>query len=310
MLMRLLSVSAIVASGLIGPAVPAFATDPPVTCPPGTTYNDTTATCVVTVDVPAGNGGGSQTGSDGSQAGGAIPTSSQKCFFPEGKQIPCREGDSWWSDSQLCYVSVQQPQPPKSDPVWEGHTDGTIYFCRNPFIIGTTSVSFWAATRPGGPAAPPDPRDLAQRAIAAMRLRAIDIGIVPEPRPGSVGIIGFPTWMWAQGPDDTTWGPVTRSVSAGGFTVTATAKVDRVVWTMGDGVTVVCTKPGTPYADSFGKASSPDCGHTYTRTGRYTVRATSHWVVTWAGIGQSGTIPLDFTDTTAVTMGEVQVLSQ
>jgi hypothetical protein len=309
MLKRLLACGLLMFLVLAVQSQPAQATNAPVTCPPGQSPDPIGTGCLIQVEVPGVGGGAGQPGGDGSHAR-AISTSSQKCFFPEGTEIPCRDGDSWWSDSQLCYVSVQQPQPPNSDPVWEGHTDGTIYFCRNPFIIGTTSVSFWAATRPGGPAAPPDPRVLAQRAIAVMRLRAINIGIVPEPRPGSVGIIGFPTWMWAQAPDQSTWGPVTRSASAGGFTVTATAKVDRVVWTMGDGVTVVCTKPGTPYADSFGKASSPDCGHTYTRTGRYTVRATSHWVVTWAGIGQSGTIPLDFTNTTAVTMGEVQVLSQ
>ena len=56
------------------------------------------------------------------------------------------------------------------------------------------------------------------------------------------------------------------------------------------------------------RSSSPDCGHTYTRQGTYTVRATSYWLVTWAGIGQSGTIPLDFTRTAVITMGEAQVL--
>lgn len=310
MLKRLIAVVVVLLAGVAPQAVPAFATNPPVTCPPGQVPDPRSGGCMIVVDTPGGDSNPSLPGNGGSQTGGANSTASSKCFFPAGKEIPCRDGDSWWSDAELCYVSVQQPQPPKSDPVWEGHTDGTIYFCRNPFIIGTTSASFWSAARPGGPAAPPDPQELAQQAIAVMRLRAINIGIVPEARPGSVGIIGLPTWMWAQAPDDTTWGPVTRSVSAGGFAVTATAKVERVVWTMGDGSTVVCTKPGTPYADSFGRQSSPDCGHTYTRTGRYTVRATSHWVVTWAGIGQSGTIPLDFTDTTAVTMGEVQVLTQ
>ena len=92
--------------------------------------------------------------------------------------------------------------------------------------------------------------------------------------------------------------------------MTATGRVDRVVWAMGDGSTGVCRKAGTPYADAFGKRSSPDCGHTYTRQGTYTVRATSYWVVSWAGIGQSGTIPIDFTESTVITVGEAQVLTQ
>ncbi|HET7477081.1 MAG TPA: hypothetical protein VFJ97_13800 [Dermatophilaceae bacterium] len=142
-----------------------------------------------------------------------------------------------------------------------------------------------------------------------MQLRAIRIGIVPESRPGSVGIIGMPTWMWARTPDQRALGPITRSASAGGFTVTATATVDRVAWAMGDGDTVTCNGPGTPYVDSYAKKSSPTCGHTYTRQGTYTVRATSYWTVRWNGLGQDGTIPIDLTDSTNITMGEAQVLS-
>ena len=92
--------------------------------------------------------------------------------------------------------------------------------------------------------------------------------------------------------------------------MTARGRVDRVVWAMGDGSTVVCRKVGTPYADAFGKRSSPDCGHTYIRQGTYRVRATSYWVVAWAGIGQSGTIPMNFTESTVITVGEAQVLTQ
>ncbi len=196
---------------------------------------------------------------------------------------------------------------PKSDPSWEGHTTGAC----TTLIPGRRQryLSFWLATAPGA-APPPDPRVLAQQAIQSMQLHAIEIGIVPEPRPDRIGVIGLPTWMWADSPDQHTWGPITRTASAGGYTVTATGRVQRVVWAMGDGSTVVCTKRGTPYADSFGKRSSPDCGHRYTRQGRYTVRATSYWVVEWAGIGQSGTIPMNFTSTAVITMGEVQVLSR
>lgn len=94
-----------------------------------------------------------------------------------------------------------------------------------------------------------------------------------------------------------------------GITVTATARIDRIVWNMGDGTSVACGV-GTPYADSYGKASSPDCGHHYTKQGRYIVTATSYWTVEWAGGGQSGSIPLEFSDSTQITMGEAQVLVQ
>ena len=117
--------------------------------------------------------------------------------------------------------------------------------------------TFWSATSPAGPAAPPDPRVLALQAIATMRLRAIGIGIVPEAQAGSIGIVGLPTWMWVADPGQHTWGPITRTASSAGYSVTATAKVQRVVWAMGDGNTVTCTKRGTPYADSFGKRAEP-----------------------------------------------------
>ena len=59
----------------------------------------------------------------------------------------------------------------------------------------------------------------------------------------------------------------------------------------------------------WGKNSSPTCGYTYTRQGVYTVAATSYWEVAWTGIGQSGTIALNFSRSATITMGEVQVLS-
>ncbi len=48
--------------------------------------------------------------------------------------------------------------------------------------------------------------------------------------------------------------------------MTATAKVTRIVWEMGDGATVTCTGAGTSYTAAHGKQESPTCGHTYTQT--------------------------------------------
>jgi hypothetical protein len=282
--------------------------DLPVQCSRGSSYNPRTGKCVIAVTPHPPE----RTNPGTLRQSGSQPVASnaeQKCVSSySGKEVPCEDGDSWWSNARDCYVSLADPQPPKSDPQWEGHRTGAIYECYSPAIVGTRMYTFWSATSPTGPAAPPDPRVLALRAIATMRLRAIGIGIVPEARAGSIGIVGLPTWMWVANPGQHTWGPITRTASSAGYSVTATAKVQRIVWAMGDGNTVTCTQRGTPYADSFGKSSSPDCGHTYTRQGTYTVRATSYWLVTWTGIGQSGTIPLDFTRTAAITMGEAQVL--
>lgn len=152
-------------------------------------------------------------------------------------------------------------------------------------------------------------------AVDSMNLAAIDIGIVPEPRPGYVGIVGMPVWMWAANPSPNTVGPITASASAGGITVTATARVDTITWSMGDGSTVVCQGAGTPYDESYGDAQSPDCGHVYTVTsagepgGKFTVAATSDWVIDWAGAGQTGTIRMDeLQRSVQIAVGEAQVL--
>jgi hypothetical protein len=75
-----------------------------------------------------------------------------------------------------------------------------------------------------------------------------------------------------------------------------------VTWDFGDGTTVTCTGAGTPFpAGGDPEASSPTCGHTYTRssgTGTFTIRATLHWNVTWKGGGQTGAFN-DLTTTAA-----------
>lgn len=224
-----------------------------------------------------------------------------------GSKVPCRDRSSYWSNSKNCYVSPMTTVP-KSSPIWEGHTDGAVYLCYDPAMQGLQRM-FWSAATPEGPAAPPDPRVLARQAVNQMGLRAIDIGIVPEAGPGKVGLVGMPTYMWVADPGPNTIGPITRSASAAGYTVTAVASLESITWNMGDGSTVTCNGPGTPYQDSFGAADSPDCGYRYQKQGKYAVSATSSWSVRWSGIGQSGTIPLTFVRATTIQMGEMQVLN-
>ena len=114
--------------------------------------------------------------------------------------IPCRTSKGVWSAKYQCYLLAMSDPPPKSDPAWEGHKDGALYWCTYPDDSDSSIV--WLPTAPDLP--PPDPRMLALRAVAAMDLHAIRIGIVPEDRPGRVGVIGLPTWMWVadRGPAD------------------------------------------------------------------------------------------------------------
>lgn len=283
----------------------------PVSCGPGEAYVPTLRSCIIVVAAPSdGGSGGGGKNTNVSTGGGGGSGKPQKCEWIE--KVDCKSKDGYWNNTKACYVGAPAKNYAKDDPIWEGNKTGGIYGCYNPFLPagGNRYYAFWAANAPAAAIPPPDPLVLAQQAIAAMNLRAVQIGIVPEAEPGRIGVIGLPTWMWAENPTANTMGPITRSASLRGYTVTATAKVTKVVWAMGDGTTVVCAGPGTPYADKYGKKSSPTCGHTYTRQGRYTVTATSYWVVTWAGIGQSGTIPLSLSNSASITMGESQVISR
>lgn len=223
-----------------------------------------------------------------------------------GEATPCVTSMGWWSTDRTCYVQLASPQPPPTDPVWQGHTDGAIYNCALPGAGTYRSYPFWAATAPVGP----DPRVLAQQVVDSMNLRPVQIGIVPEDAPDAVGLVGLPTWLWVENPDPQSFGPVTRTASAGGITVTATARVQSVRWLMGDGGVVSCAGPGTAYEDRYGTAESPTCGYRYQKQGTYRVQAESSWSVVWSGMGQSGTIPLSLTSSTQITIGELQVLTQ
>ncbi|MFD7824564.1 ATP/GTP-binding protein [Streptomyces sp. NPDC059780] len=248
---------------------------------------------------PSGSGGGSGAGSS---AGGK----------------PSGAGSSKPPNFMPCEIRKLDPQPGPGSDLWEGHKpgDGAIYVntCASSGMgegtDGAVGLAFWAADQPP-PGVPPEV--LAQRAVDQMLLKGPAIGITPKP--GGRGVVGMPVYLWTEkGPE--TYGPNTASASAGGITVTATAKVSRIVWQMGDGKTVTCTTAGTPYKAAYGKKPSPDCGHRYeapsstTGSGTYHVTATSTWTIGWeATSGQSGQLTEVRDSAVDITVAEVQVLN-
>lgn len=143
-------------------------------------------------------------------------------------------------------------------------------------------------------AAQPSPEELARQAyrqlvLAVPAIRTSPAVAVPQ-------LVRVPTWLWV---DAGMWSPRSRTAAVPGLSATATARPVRVSWSMGDGVTVQCRGPGTPYRVGRARASaaSPDCGHTYLRPsagapeGMFRVTATVDWAVSWVGGGQAGTLP-------------------
>ena len=180
--------------------------------------------------------------------------------------------------------------------------------------LGVTAACPAPPTAPGAPPAP-NPAQVAQIVISQMKLQPVGIGIVPEDKPGKIGVVGMPAWMWVANPGEATTGPMTRSATAGPVTVTAVATLDRVEWNMGDGTTpVVCHGAGIAYSAGWDAADSPTCGHRYQKTSEnqpgmaYTVTATSHWTITWAGGGAAGVVAQQVTANTRIQVGEFQVI--
>jgi hypothetical protein len=161
------------------------------------------------------------------------------------------------------------------------------------------------------PPPPPDPATLAQQALAKLTLLPPDIHVTPGI--GMTGLVGLPVWLWSGTVADT-WGPLTATAEVPGLAVTAIATVSYVEWQTGDGRRVVCGR-GTPYQERYGKAPSPDCGHTYDRpsVGRpgeaFRLTATSHWKVVWYGGGQGGEFDLTRVSNADLRIGELQVLN-
>ena len=102
---------------------------------------------------------------------------------------------------------------------------------------------------PSGPSSEPAPREapepavLARIAIGRMDLKAPEIGMWPSPLeqlPDGRNYVGWHNWMWVNNPGRNTWGPITKTVTESGYSVTATAMVAGVTWEMGNGDTKEC----------------------------------------------------------------------
>lgn len=232
---------------------------------------------------------------------------------------PCVDATFGWMGSDGCYYKVDptwKPQPwDTADQPPPGQAGAYYDFAcisAHVYFPGTGGGIAWlpAGTAPGAPP-PPPPVVLARQ--ATNRLGLPGPAIAANPAPNAEQMVSLPTWLWLAGG----WAPVSATAAVPGESVTATATPTRVVWSMGDGSTVVCHGPGTPYpAGSDPNSASPTCGHTYTVSsagqpgGAFPVSATVTWSIGWAGGGQNGTLPaLTTTGRAAFRVAEAQAVN-
>ena len=155
------------------------------------------------------------------------------------------------------------------------------------------------------------PEVVAYAAVAELQLTPPRPGIGPSPEinPWKMAAVGYPLWLWAEGELD----PAPVSESAYDLSVSLDARLERVIFDMGDGSTVTCTTLSRRWTRAVVPgAESPVCGYRYAQPslpkGDYTVTARSFWAVRWTVNGATGTIPITQTAATTLPVGELQAL--
>ncbi|MFI9272695.1 hypothetical protein ACIGXM_18520 [Kitasatospora sp. NPDC052896] len=279
-----------------------------------------------------GSGGGGGTGS----GGGGGPA---MCSW-NGQQWPCWDPDYGWFDSSSgCYFDELSPQPDPGDPLWGGHSssDGAVYAKACALTGGGLEVEspVWLAKPPGVGQAPPDPGTVAQMAVKQLKFAKP----VVHTAPAGTALVGVPVWFWYEtsaADQDQTVGPQSTTVSLNGLSVTATARLDHVLWdlgyvdpTTGQEAVLDCGGPGVPYQPgleqdvpagactrTFSKATTPTAGASAAAGGTagFYLTATEYWTVSsWNNTAGDQAYP-DLTITVAsdpigLSVNELQVLN-
>lgn len=222
--------------------------------------------CIPATD-PGGGGSGGETGGPGGGGGGGA----EPIYDPDG-----------------CFLTYITPQPDANNPAWGGHTpeEGALYFrrCHGGNDPEGTPVVF---VPQGEEPPPPDPADLARKALGRLRLATPDVHLAPAPPARTY--VGLDTWLWMP-PGQ--WSSLKKSVKAGDTTVTVTAAPKSVLWDMGPGSTT-CYSAGRVWkTKEMPKDSTTDCSYKYEKISdfepgkKFRIAATITYQVDWTCDGE------------------------
>jgi hypothetical protein len=212
-----------------------------------------------------------------------------------GREIPCHDKVFGWFDStDGCYYNPLTPQPAYDPKLWNGHPAGrgAIYEFMCLDMAGTGGGWKWRAT-PAGPATRKSPAQLAQEALATLRLPkpvppSSPSGTrLPDGRPFTV--VRVPTWFWTT---PASYQAKSARASAGPVWAQVTVTPVALTFTPGDGgQTVSCAGPGRVWTPAAGQwAHAPGgCDHAYELStygypgGQLTATYGIVWRATWVG---------------------------
>ncbi len=154
--------------------------------------------------------------------------------------------------------------------------------CTGPGVLNPMPPVWVSGPQPAAGIVQVAPVVVAEQAAKSLGLASPVIEMAPPD--GNPQLVGVATWLWVS---PAAWHPLTATASAGSVTTTATATPTKVVWDMGDGSTVTCDGPGTPY-DPSSPAATTTCSYTWSTAGTFTVTATAYWSVSWSATGAAG----------------------
>lgn len=234
------------------------------------------------------------------------------------KPSPADEPPAQGAIANMCDWRRMEPQPPSAaDPRWGGLDPAThIVLTRD--CDENTEYTVIAADLV---LPPPDPAVVAEMAIDSLTITD------PSPHfgPDTVQAVNRRTYLWVDNP-----GPVIATAELRGVSVTATAELTSVEWSMGEPRDArgsssnsvpefTCAgagrNPGLSANARIDQPQAPDtCAYIFRwrslpeRTGgtsAWDVTATSTWTVTWtSNVGAGGTDTLFGISTTPVSVGE------
>jgi len=225
-------------------------------------------------------------------------------------------------------------EPPDSAR-WAGHTssEGRIegLRCGAPQNDGTGMGSNLVDYRfvpdgtnplPAVPPPPPNPAILAEEAYRELVIPQPAIGAGPDRTKLAVSLW---TWLWVDNP-----GQLSVTVAAGGVSVSATASLATVTWTLGEPATqgdtyqpgspatITCQGAGTAPPAAYDWKAQPPCGYKYHwrslkertgSTGTWPITATTNWTVTWqSNTGVTGGTTLNATSNDQFDIGEYRTV--
>ncbi len=202
------------------------------------------------------------------------------------------------SDDQNFCTTLTVERPPTPEPP-EKKTTSSLNYC-GPFWLqkdGTYNVDVCDADgnyiqtvnlAPSKPRPKPARSSIISSAMGALNPPRPTIHTSPSHRSGL--LVQTPTWLWLP---PSYWRTYSTTIMVWGYVVTIFATPTTVRWNMGNGDSITCIGPGTPWVPGFNDALST-CKYTYrhssdgTSSDRYKITATVTFVGSFTTVGLGG----------------------